>query len=424
VDDNGLQSLITEITGMRRVTVCQCVILLERPVASALPVSLMSCAGRPFLAWLLRELQRFGVEEFVFLTEVHLPEIVVAIEGLQVFLPKPADMLISYTPCGYGTGGALLHARQHLRERFLFCHANVLFSCNLSHFLRFAGQGHWLLLNTGRQADVHVTEADKVSLNFENGKDREIAPGMTGVCLFEASIFETLTKNCSLQDGVLPGLAQHGDLNGVRLAGTCYQVSDVHDLAKVGRQLPGILHRPAVFLDRDGVINRDFGWVGTRERFEWEPGALDAIGRITEAGYHVFIVTNQSGIARGFYSEEDLQQLMVWVIDTIRQHGGTVDEWRYCPMHPEAQIEQYRGASEDRKPAPGMIVDLLNRWEVDPDCCILFGDQPSDMQAARAAGIEGMPVGVRSLSDLIVGEDILEIGASQNKCSCSFRTHS
>ncbi|MBS1104165.1 HAD family hydrolase [Gluconobacter sp. Dm-62] len=184
---------------------------------------------------------------------------------------------------------------------------------------------------------------------------------------------------------------------------------DPESLGVAEKEFPQVLRRPAVFLDRDGVINRDFGWVGTRERFEWEAGAREAIARITESGYHVFIVTNQSGVARGFYSEDDLLQLMDWVIDVIRDDGGTVDDWRYCPMHPDAKIEQYRGSSINRKPAPGMIVDLLQRWELDPARCVLFGDQPSDMQAARAAGVRGVPIGPDSLADLVSEMDIFSI---------------
>ncbi|MBS1033965.1 HAD family hydrolase [Gluconobacter cerinus] len=177
------------------------------------------------------------------------------------------------------------------------------------------------------------------------------------------------------------------------------------DLAAAGHELPAVLRRPAVFLDRDGVINRDLGWVGTRERFEWEPGVLDTISRITESGHHVFIVTNQSGVARGLYSEHDLQSLMGWVIGTVRVHGGTIDDWRYCPIHPEAVVERYRGTSPDRKPEPGMILDLLRRWELDPERCVMFGDQPSDMQAASAAGLEGVRVGPSGLADLISGRE-------------------
>lgn len=411
--------MIAESAVVRSVTVCQCVILLENSAAQALPVSLMPCGDRPFLAWVMREMQRFGVEEFVLLTERCSQAVTSAIGELRSFLPKSARIVISHAPSRCGTGGALHHARQYLHERFLLCRGEALFSCNLARFLAAASTGHWLLLRpveeAGQQAEICLqgVEGTIISLHRDSGRYEEAGLVSTGICLFEASVFEILTETCSLERDVLPILARSGVLRGLSLTGEFHDVGDVADpdvaLEMAGRKLPRSLRRPAVFLDRDGVINRDFGWVGTRERFEWEPGVREAIARITDGGYHVFIVTNQSGIARGFYSEDDLLRLMDWVIDVIREEGGTVDDWRYCPMHPEAEIEQYRGVSEDRKPGPGMIVDLLKRWELDPARCVLFGDQPSDMQAAKAAEVEGVPIGPVSLFDFIVTENVLKI---------------
>ena len=147
--------------------------------------------------------------------------------------------------------------------------------------------------------------------------------------------------------------------------------------------------RRALLLDRDGTINVDHGYVGTRERWEWMPGALDAIRMACEAGWLVFVVTNQSGVARGLYDEAAVESLHRWMADEIRRAGGRIDDIRFCPFHEQGAVERYRRASDWRKPAPGMILDLLRTWRLDPAHCVLVGDQPSDMAAAQAAGIEG-----------------------------------
>ena len=107
----------------------------------------------------------------------------------------------------------------------------------------------------------------------------------------------------------------------------------------------------------------------------------------TDAGWHVFVVTNQSGVARGHYDEASVAALHGWMSDEVRRAGGTIDDIRYCPFHPEAVVPAYRGPSDWRKPAPGMLLDLIRRWELDPARCVLVGDQDSDMAAANAAGI-------------------------------------
>jgi D-glycero-D-manno-heptose 1,7-bisphosphate phosphatase len=137
------------------------------------------------------------------------------------------------------------------------------------------------------------------------------------------------------------------------------------------------------------VINRDHHYVGTREKFEWMPGARAAIRRATQAGWHVFVVTNQSGVARGFYTEADLMALHAWMIDEVRRERGTIDDIRYCPYHPDGTVAAYRRHSDWRKPAPGMLLDLIRAWELDPARCVMIGDQLSDLAAAAAAGVAG-----------------------------------
>jgi D-glycero-D-manno-heptose 1,7-bisphosphate phosphatase len=145
--------------------------------------------------------------------------------------------------------------------------------------------------------------------------------------------------------------------------------------------------RRGLFLDRDGVLNIDHGYVGTTARWEWVPGALDAVRMATDAGWHVFVVTNQSGIARGLYTEDDAKIMLDWMADGARRHGGTIDDYRYCPTHPQAKLPAYRRESDWRKPAPGMLLSLMAAWALDPAHCLMVGDQETDRQAGQAAGM-------------------------------------
>ena len=147
--------------------------------------------------------------------------------------------------------------------------------------------------------------------------------------------------------------------------------------------------RKALFLDRDGVLNVDRGYVGSLDRFEWVDGALDALRYAAQAGWLVFVVTNQSGVARGFYTEDAVRDLLRWMTDEVRAAGGRIDDTRFCPYHPDAAVAAYRQAHPWRKPLPGMLLDLLQAWNLDPGRAVMIGDQDSDMQAAAAAGVAG-----------------------------------
>jgi len=150
--------------------------------------------------------------------------------------------------------------------------------------------------------------------------------------------------------------------------------------------------KPAVFLDRDGTINIDAGYIDRMERFELYPFAIDAIRLFTQAGYLVVILTNQVGVAHGMYGEDFVASVADCLADRARLGGGRIDGHYYCPHSPDAAVPQYRVECDCRKPKPGMALRAARDLGIDLRRSAVIGDRWRDIAVANAAGCRGILV--------------------------------
>ncbi len=387
---------------MIRATIRQCAVLVGGlgtrlgALTAQTPKPLLPVADRPFLAWLLREFTRFGVSDFLLLTG-HLSDVVEnAVADIQSRLPNGARITLSQEPLRAGTGGAVYHARDRLDQRFLLCNGDSLFDGNLAGLLAAGATdepnviGRMMLrrLDDASRFGVVALDGDRVTAFHERPPPGTGGTINAGVYLFDRRLVDALSPACSLEGAVMPELARRGALRGTVSQGFFLDIGVPEDFAAAQTAIPAALRRRTLFLDRDGVINIDHGYVGSRDRFDWVEGALPTIVRASQTGWHVFIVTNQSGVARGRYDEAAVWDLHTWIADQVRSAGGTIDGVRYCPFHPLGDLVRYRAHSDWRKPEPGMLLDLIREWELDPARCLMIGDQETDIAAAHAAGVE------------------------------------
>ena len=147
----------------------------------------------------------------------------------------------------------------------------------------------------------------------------------------------------------------------------------------------------AVFFDRDGVLNLDHGYVCEPDQLDWIPGAREAVAILNAAGVKVLVVTNQSGVARGYFTEAQVDGFHAALQAGLARVGGRIDAFYVAPHHEDATVERYRHPDHpDRKPNPGMILRGLADAALAPEETVLVGDKASDIEAARRAGVEGL----------------------------------
>lgn len=163
----------------------------------------------------------------------------------------------------------------------------------------------------------------------------------------------------------------------------------------------------ALFLDRDGVINHDAGYTSCAENFQFIDGIFDLCRAAKRSGYLLIIVTNQAGIGRGYYSEQDFFTLTEWMRERFEKEGSPIIEVYHCPYHPEHGVGHYKKDSFDRKPNPGMLLRAAENHSLDLEKSVMIGDKDSDMQAASKAG-----VGVRCLYLADGHEEVLSSAAT------------
>lgn len=357
-----------------------------------MPKPLLEVAGKPFLDYILDELSRYPtIQDIVLLAGHQAGQVVGRYDGRRW---RGATISVISEPAPLGTGGALKHADARLDDKFLLLNGDSFFDFNVLDLA----------------APAHSPEMVRVALKRDHAGDRygrvlldqdfiktflpagaqPSGPINSGVYCVDREILSLIDElPCSLEQVVFPRLAADGQLRASLYDGFFIDIGVPADFERAQTELPKQVRRPAVFFDRDGVLNIDKAYVHKVEDFEWVAGAREAIKLCNDLGYLTFVVTNQAGVARGYYGIEAIHTLHDWMSADLAAIGAHIDEFQYCPYHAEGVVPEWRQASDRRKPAPGMILDCLKGWPVRQESSLLVGDMPHDIQAATAAGIAG-----------------------------------
>lgn len=374
-----------------------------------IPKPMVPISGKPLLEHQILLAKRYGIRDFMILSG-HLAEVIVDYFGDGSRWGVHIEHLVE--PCPLGTAGAVKLAQSHLNERFLVLYGDVVMDFDIQRFIEFDRQFPDSMGSLIVHPNDHPYDSDLVA----TGDDHLIAefyakPHEEGryyqnlvnaaVYILSPKMLDHIPEGESLDFGrhIFPQLIQAGaELRAyqtpeyIKDMGTSHRLQEVMDAFESGKVAAMNLanKRPAVFLDRDGVINKNMDNSATVEQFDLLPGVGHAVRTLNQQGILTVLVTNQPGLAKGFFSEKELSALHDKMEFLLGKEGAFLDAIYYCPHHPDkgfsGEVEALKTACSCRKPEPGMLlkaatdlnIDLANSWMV--------GDSDSDVQAGHTAG--------------------------------------
>jgi D-glycero-D-manno-heptose 1,7-bisphosphate phosphatase len=353
----------------------------------ATPKPLLDVGGRPFLEYLLDEAARQSFTDILLLAGHFGDQVQSHYDGRKW---RGAQIRVLCEPEPLGTGGALHFALPHLAPQFLLANGDSFFDINLRALAAHLPEDGAVMALRNVAGDRYgrvKLEGDRVA-SFHAPQESVTGLINGGVYALSRSVIEAMPEGkISLESDIFPSLATRGGIRGLEFDGYFIDIGVPEDLERAQNELPRRVRRPAVFFDRDGVLNRDIGYLHRPEQFEWLKGAKAAVRLCNDAGYFVFVVTNQAGVARGYYEENDVEKLHAWMRMELAPLGAHIDAFEFCPHHLDGVRPEYRRACRRRKPQPGMILDLLAAWPANKEASFLIGNTQSDLDAAMAAGI-------------------------------------
>ena len=289
-----------------------------------------------------------------------------------------------------GTGGALLNLKDKDIKDFILVNGDTIFDIDLVNFTKslkknkigcialaanIKNTNNYKLNNLGIKNNI-LTYSDNSKLM--NG----------GIYLFKRKILNYIpNKPCSLEEDILPKIIKKKMLTGKLYKNFFLDIGTPKYFSTSAKKLKNYFEKPAAFLDRDGVINYDSGYVYKKKDFKFRKGVIKGLKYLIKKKFYIFIITNQAGIAKGKYSENDFKNLHMYLKNNLSKKNIHIDDVQYCPYHPNGKIKKYRKKSTLRKPGNQMIKNILKNWIIVKKKSFMIGDKISDENCAKRTNL-------------------------------------
>lgn len=361
--------------------------------------------GVRFLDAVIENFARQGFKDIILLAGFCGEQIQDSYKNKEIY---GAKIRIIIEPEPQGTGGALLFAKDILYEWFLMANGDSIFDFNYREFVKNTKGEFTAKLALREVPDPArfgaVTLNGEKIIGFIEKSETLKGPALIngGIYLISKNILGLMNGPCSMESEIFPKLVAMGKLRGEQFNGYFLDMGLPNTYEQSRREIPKFRKKPALFLDRDGVINVDKGYTFRPDDLAFIDGIIEGIKSANEAGYYVIVATNQAGVARGFYGLEDVDIFHNHIQSELAKKGAYIDAFYSCPYHKDGNVAEFTIDNHpDRKPNPGMILKAFNDWPIDKAKSFLIGDRNHDVEAAERANIKGILYDGQDLAKLI-----------------------
>ena len=285
-----------------------------------------------------------------------------------------------------GTGGALYKLKQKKVEDFILLNGDTIFDINLNNLIKSKNKNALgsiaLIKNISNKKNNKLNNlkiSNNCLLHDEYGK---LMNG--GIYYFKKDIFKYIkNKKISLESEILPDLINKKIISGKKFDQFFFDIGTPKNFKKADKLLFNHFYRPAIFLDRDGVINYDKGYVHKKDNFKFRPGVLKGLKHLSKLNYYIFIVTNQAGIGKKIFTLKDFIKLHIYIKKKLQAENIFINDVSFSPFHPRAKIKKYKKNSLTRKPGNLMIERIKKQWHLNLSKSFMIGDQKTDEICAK-----------------------------------------
>jgi len=351
------------------------------------PKPLLRINKIPFLDYLLNFYQRYCFKKIYLLAGYKAKEIKKKYHNTKFNL---IDVEVIVEKKLMGTGGSLLQLKNKLKNDFILINGDSYIDFDFDKFqkLEKGFLGKMLISSKKNYKEnkklIGLKTKKNNCLYFEKNSNYFNA----GVYYFKKEILKYIKPYSSLENDVLPNLIHTNKICGSKTSGFFIDIGLPRNLRLAKKILISKVKKPSIFFDRDGVLNHDYGYVHTYSKFKWKKNVLKTLKYLNEKNYYIFIITNQAGIGRGYYTENQFFKLHEKLKNFLGKKKIYIDEVVFCPHHPTKGIGIYKKNCKCRKPNNLLVQNIIKKWPVNIKNSLMIGDKQSDKKCAEKSKLK------------------------------------